>query len=203
MLYAQLSSLQKLKIRYAAVFNKDLDRFGLRIFSSMIFWWKYSTIIIVSSTEIAIITDDQIMHKCSHLIIFTNDIDIDNHIEAFAMTIISSTLNMIFIVIIKKQVYLRSIIEITIYFEEIMRLDLALNVAENHLRDCSIVIFTNFQAAFRVIQRLKRQFDQYLLQTLARRIKHCDREIHIHWILVHVEVSDNEAVDIAVKEITE
>jgi hypothetical protein len=42
-----------------------------------------------------------------------------------------------------------------------------------------------------------------LLQTLARRIKHCDREIHIHWILVHVEVSDNEAVDIAVKEITE
>jgi uncharacterized protein YqhQ len=31
MFYAQLSSLQKLKIRYAAVFNKDLDRFELRI----------------------------------------------------------------------------------------------------------------------------------------------------------------------------
>jgi ABC-type multidrug transport system permease subunit len=31
MLYAQLSSLQKLKIRYAAVFDRDLDRFELRI----------------------------------------------------------------------------------------------------------------------------------------------------------------------------
>jgi ABC-type multidrug transport system permease subunit len=32
MLYAQLSSLQKLKIKYAAVFNRDLDKFELRIF---------------------------------------------------------------------------------------------------------------------------------------------------------------------------
>jgi hypothetical protein len=32
MLYAQLSFLQKLKIKYAAVFNRDLNRFELRIF---------------------------------------------------------------------------------------------------------------------------------------------------------------------------
>jgi ABC-type multidrug transport system permease subunit len=37
MLYAQLSSLQKLKIKYAAVFNRDLNRFELRIFFSVIF----------------------------------------------------------------------------------------------------------------------------------------------------------------------
>jgi hypothetical protein len=37
MLYVQLSSLQKLKIWYAAVFNKDLDRFELEIFFSMTF----------------------------------------------------------------------------------------------------------------------------------------------------------------------
>jgi hypothetical protein len=37
MLYAQLSSLQKLKIRYVAVFNKDLDRFKLRILFFVIF----------------------------------------------------------------------------------------------------------------------------------------------------------------------
>jgi hypothetical protein len=37
MLYAQLSSLQKLKIRYAAVFNRDLDRFELRILFSVTF----------------------------------------------------------------------------------------------------------------------------------------------------------------------
>jgi hypothetical protein len=87
---------------------------------------------------------------------------------------------MIFIVMNKKQAYLKSIIEITIYFEEIIELDLALNVTKNHFKDRFIVIFTNCQAAIRVIQFFKKQSDQYLLQTLTRRIEHSDREIHIH-----------------------
>ncbi len=37
MLYAQLSSLQKLKIKYAAIFDRDLDRFELRISFLVIF----------------------------------------------------------------------------------------------------------------------------------------------------------------------
>jgi hypothetical protein len=98
---------------------------------------------------------------------------------------------------------LKLITKITIYSKEIVKLDLALNVIENHLRDRSIVIFTNCQIAIRVIQCFKKQSDQYLLQTLARRIEHCDREIHIHWISTHVEILDNEAVNIIVKEITE
>jgi hypothetical protein len=203
MLYAQLSSLQKLKIRYAAIFNKDLDKFELRISFFVILWWKFSIIIIVSSTEIAIVIHDQIMQKCSHLIIFTNDIDIDNQIDVSAVTIIFSTSSMCFIMMNKKQIYLKSFTEITIYSEEIMKLDLVLNVAENHLRNRLIVIFSNCQIAIRVIQSFKKQFDQYLLQILIRRMKRCDREIHIHWIFVHVEVSDNETVDIVVKEITE
>jgi hypothetical protein len=84
-----------------------------------------------------------------------------------------------------------------------MRLDLVLNVIENSFRDRFIVIFTNCQVAIRVIQCFKKQSDQYLLQTLTRRIEFCDREIHIHWILAHVEVFDNEAIDIAVKKIIE
>jgi hypothetical protein len=98
---------------------------------------------------------------------------------------------------------LKLITKITIYSKEIMKLDLALNVIENHLKDRSIVIFTNCQIAIRVIQCFKKQSDQYLLQTLARRIEHCDRKIHIHWISTHVEILDNETIDIAVKKITE
>jgi hypothetical protein len=203
MLYAQLSSLQKLKIKYAAIFNKDLDRFELRILFSVILWWKLSIIIIVSSSKIAIITHDQIMKKCNHLIIFTNKIDIDNQIDVSAVTIIFSTSSMSSIVMNKKQIYLKSLTEITIYSEEIMRLDLALNVVENHFRNRLIVIFSNCQIAIRVIESLKKQFDQYLLQILARRMKDCDREIHIHWILAHVEISNNEAIDIIVKKIIE
>jgi hypothetical protein len=156
MLYAQLSSLQKLKIRYAAIFNRDLDRFELRVFFSVISWWKLSIIIIVSSSKIAIVIHDQIMKKCSHLIIFTNEIDIDNQIDVSAVTIIFSTSSMFFIMMNKKQIYLRSFIEITIYFEEIMKLDFVLNVVENHLRNRFIAIFTNCQTTIRVIQCFKK-----------------------------------------------
>jgi hypothetical protein len=203
MLYAQLSSLQKLKIRYTVVFNKDLDKFELKIFFFVILWWKFSIIIIVCSSKIAIITHDQIMKKCNHLIIFTNNIEINNQIEAFAMTIIFLMSSMILIMMNKKQIYLRLITKITIYSEKIIKFDFILNVAENHFRDRFIAIFTNCQAAIRAIQCFKKQFDQYLLQTLIRRIEQCDREIHIHWILAHVEVFDNEAVDIIVKKIIE
>jgi hypothetical protein len=103
----------------------------------MIFWWKFSIIIIVNTTKIAIITHDQSMKECNHLTIFTNDIDIDNQIETFAMTNIFLMSNMIFIMMNKKQIYLRFIKKITIYFEEIMRLDLALNVAEKSFQRSS------------------------------------------------------------------
>jgi hypothetical protein len=101
----------------------------------------------------------------------------------------------------KKQIYLKSFIEITIYSEEIMKFNLVLNVIENYFKNRFIVIFSNCQIAIRVIQSLKKQFDQYLLQILIRRMKRCDREIHIHWILAHVEISNNETVDIIVKKI--
>jgi hypothetical protein len=143
MLYAQLSFLQKLKIKYVAVFNKDLDRFELRISFFVIFWWKFSIIIIVSSAEVAIITHNKIMKECNHLIIFTNEIDIDDQIEASAVTIISLMSSMTLIIVNKKQVYLNSITKTTIYFEEIVELDLILNVVENYLKDRSIAIFTN------------------------------------------------------------
>jgi hypothetical protein len=167
-LYAQLSSLQKLKIKYAAVFNKDLDRFELRILFFVILWWKLSIIIIVNIAKIAIITHDRIMKKCSHLTIFTNDIDIDNQIEIFAMTIIFSTSDIFSIMMNKKQIYLKSIIEITIYSEKIMKLDLVLNIMKldlvlnikkNYLKDRFIVIFTNCQIAIRIIQCFRKQFD--------------------------------------------
>jgi hypothetical protein len=99
------------------------------------------------------------MQKCNHLIIFTNDIDIDNQIETSAVIIIFSMSRMIFIVMNKKQAYLRSIIEITIYFEEIIEFDFVLNVTKNHFKNRLIVIFTNCQTAIRIIQFLKKQSD--------------------------------------------
>jgi hypothetical protein len=98
---------------------------------------------------------------------------------------------------------LKFITKITIYSKKIVKLDLVLNVTENHFKDRFIVIFTNCQIAIRVIQCFKKQSDQYLLQILTRKIEHCDRKIHIHWIFAHVEILDNEAIDITVKKIIE
>ncbi len=85
-----------------------------------------------------------------------------------------------FIMMNKKQVYLKSITKITIYSRKIVRLDIVLNVAENHLKNRFIVIFTNCQVVIQIIQCFKKQSDQYLLQTLTQEIEQCDREIHIH-----------------------
>ncbi len=146
----------------------------------MILWWKSSIIIIVSTTKIAIIIHDQIMKKYNHLTIFTNDINIDNQIEAFATTIIFFNIEHDFHNDEQKQIYLKFITKITIYFEKIMKLDFVLNVTENHFKNRLIVIFTNCQVVIRAIQCLKKQFDQHLLQTLIWRIEQCDREIHIY-----------------------
>ncbi len=197
------SSLQKLNIKYVAVFNKNLDRFEFQVFFFVILWWKSSIIIIANSSKIAIITHDQIMKKCNHLIIFTNETNINNRIDASTMTIVFSMSIMISIMMNKKQIYLKSFTKIIIYFEKIVKLNLVLNITKNHFKNRFIVIFTNCQIAIQVIQCFKKQFDQYLLQTLIRRIEKCDRETHIHWIFAHVEVHDNEIIDIIVKEIIE
>ncbi len=203
MLYAQLSFLQKLKIKYVAVFNRNLDKFKLSISFLVIFWWKFLIIIIVNSTKIVIVTHDKMLKKCNHLIIFTNEINIDDQIETLTMTMILLMLNMILIVMNKKQIYLKSITKTMIYFEEIVKLNLILNVTKYHFRNRSITIFTNCQIVIQAIQYFKKQSEQYLLQTLIRRLEKCDWEIHIHWIFVHVEVLDNESIDIIAKKITE
>jgi hypothetical protein len=117
------------------------------------------------------------------------------------MTIIFFMSRMIFIMMNKKQIYLKFITKITIYSKEIVKFDLVLNVIENYFKDRFIIIFTNCQIAIRVIQCLKKQSNQYFLQTLIRRIEHCDRKIHIQWISIHVDILDNEAIDIIVKKI--
>ncbi len=45
----------------------------------------------------------------------------------------------------KKQIYLKSITKIMIYFEKVVKLDLILNVAKNYFKNQFIAIFTTCQ----------------------------------------------------------
>ncbi len=80
-LYAQLSSLHKLKIRYAIVFNKDLIKLKLRVFFSCAFWWIFSVIIIVNNDEIVMIIHDWIVSKEIHLMIYIDESDINDEVD--------------------------------------------------------------------------------------------------------------------------
>ncbi len=84
-----------------------------------------------------------------------------------------------------------------------MKFDFILNVTKNYFRNRLIVIFTNCQIVIQVIQCFKKQFDQYLLQILIRRIEKYDWKIHIHWIFAYVEISSNKTFNTIIKKIIE
>ena len=121
-LYAQLSSLHKLEIKYVTIFRKNIINFENRISFSAFFWWQSSKIIIVSIVEAVVETHDQIM-KNNYSAIFTNDSDIENKIETFAMTIFISIKRETSIVMKKKQTYVEFFTKETIYFEKLIELE--------------------------------------------------------------------------------
>ena len=202
-LYAQLSSLHKLEIRYVTIFKKNIINFENRIPFSALLWWQSSKIIIVSIVEKIVKNHDHIM-KDDYSAIFTNDSDIENKIEIFAITIFISIKRKTSIMMKKRQTYVESFTEETVYFEKLIELKLTLNIID--AQQFSIVIFINSQAAIRAIRFSRQQFDQFILQRIVTKLKHLkilNKTVHIHWISAHIEVSGNETVDQAVKEVIE
>ena len=202
-LYAQLSSLHKFEIKYVTIFRKNIINFENRIAFSTFSWWQSSKIIIVSIVEAIVEIHDQIM-KDNYSAIFTNDNDIENKIKIFAMTIFISIKRETSIVMKKRQTYVEFFTEETIYFEKLIELELTLKIADR--KQFSIIIFIDSQAAIKVIKFSKQQFDQFILQRIVTKLKHLkilNKTVHIHWISAHIEISENETVDQAVKEVIE
>ena len=202
-LYAQLNSLHKLEIRYVTIFKKNIINFENRIPFSALFWWQSSKIIIVSIVEKVVKNHDHIM-KDDYSAIFTNDSDIKNKIKIFAITIFISIKKETSIMMKKKQAYVEFFTEKTVYFEKFIELKLTLNIAD--AQQFSIVIFIDSQTAIKAIRFSRQQFDQFILQRIITKLKHLktlNKTVHIHWISAHIEVSENETVDQAVKEVIE
>ena len=194
-LYAQLNSLHKLEIRYVTIFRKNIINFENRISFLAFFWWQSSKIIIISIVEEIVKNHDHIM-KNDYSEIFTNDSDIENKIEVFAMTIFISIKKKTSIMMKKRQTYVESFTEETVYFEKLIKLKLTLNIVD--AQQSSIIIFIDSQTAIRAIKSSKQQFDQFILQRIITKLKHLktlNKTVHIHWISTHIEVSENETVD--------
>ena len=138
-LYAQLNSLHKLEIRYITIFRKNIINFENRISFSAFFWWQSSKIIIISIVEEIVETHDRIM-KDNYSAIFTNDSDIKNKIKIFAMTIFISIKRETSIMMKKRQTYVESFIEETVYSEKFIKFELTFEIADTQ-QSFSIIIF--------------------------------------------------------------
>ena len=203
-LYAQLNSLHKFEIRYVTIFRKNIINFENRILFSAFFWLQSSKIIIVSIVEKVVETHNQIM-KNNYSAIFTNDSDIKNKIKIFAMTIFISIKRKTSIMMKKRQTYVKSFTEKTVYSEKFIEFELTLKIADTQ-QSFSIIIFIDSQAAIKIIKFSRQQFDQFILQRIITKLKHLkilNKIVHIHWISAHIEISENETIDQAVKEIIE
>ena len=104
----------------------------------------------------------------------------------------------------KRQTYVEFFTKKTIYFEKLIELKLTLNIVD--AQQFSIVIFIDSQTAIKVIKFSRQQFDQFILQRIITKLKHLkilNKTVHIHWISTHIEISENETVDQAIKKIIE
>ena len=138
-LYAQLSLLHKFEIKYVTIFRKNIINFENRISFSTFFWWQSSKIIIISIVEKIVETHNRIM-KNNYSAIFTNDSDIKNKIKIFAMTIFISIKRKTSIMMKKRQTYVKSFTEETVYSEKFIKFELTLKIADTQ-QSFSIIIF--------------------------------------------------------------
>ena len=96
---------------------------------------------------------------------------------------------------------MKSFINYTIYFEELIDLNLIMRIVENHLNK-PMTIFIDNQIAIQIIRFLKNQFGQYMFKNLTQRIINCENNVQLHWISTHENVSKNEIANIIIKKTT-
>ena len=200
--YAQFSFLHKLKTRYIAVFKKNFNRLKIKIFFSIVSWIIFFQIIIAKSAKMTTKTHDTIKIRNTSLVIYTNNSDIEKKMKTSTITIFISIKKLTSIVIDRKQIYLKFFIEHTIYSSELIKMNLTMNIVKIHFENTMINIFIDSQTVIKIIKFSKQQFDQYIFRILIQKIIDCEKFFHIHWILVHIKIFDNETTNKIVKKTT-
>ena len=106
--------------------------------------------------------------------------------------------------------YLEHLDEYTVYFTEVMAVDLDLTQILEHDRlikkvSATVYIFINNQAAILTIRNPKPSSGQYHIVQLLRLIdkaRSMEYTLIFHWISAHEGIESNERVDKAAKEAT-
>lgn len=76
---------------------------------------------------------------------------------------------------------MKSFTKETVYSKELINIEFALELTKT--QQFSIIIFTNSQAAIRIIKFSKQQFDQFILQRIIMKLDHfknVNKAMYIH-----------------------
>ncbi len=147
------------------------------------------------------ITHDQIVSKETHLMIYIDESEINDEIDVSIVILLFSNDNNRSIIVEKRQAYLDLLSNYTIYSRELIELNLILKIMKTYLDDRSIIIFVDNQIAIQALSFFRQQSDQYMLRNLIKKLTTSDKRSHLHSISTHEEVSENEAIDEAIKKI--
>ena len=174
-------------------------------------WWLFIVIQIENDekkNEKIIETHDHILNDSNNITIYIDDNDINNTIEiATVWTIEINDEKLTRISIYNKTTLIDAMHEYTIYFEKLYDIFMILELVKTneYLNDDeSIHIFVDNQTALFVCHKSKHDSNQYILKKIVKlyrefRVKH---NIIFHWILVHIDVSNNELTNVMTKKTT-
>ena len=164
--------------------------------------YKPPTVHISVRVELAISNHNFLMTSRNYLAIYTDGSGINGRIRASAVTIFSSWPGACPLVATEKRTCIGSDQQFTVYFGKLYGPLMTLDFVVEDNSNQKVLIFTDNQAAITSAKQPKQQSGQYLLEEIALQIESLSRQLEIHWVSTHSEVSSNELADIAAKEAT-
>ena len=153
-------------------------------------------------------THDHILNDSNNITIYIDDSDIDNTIEiATIWTIEIKNEKLTRVSIYSKTTLIDAMYKYTIYFKKLYDILMIFELVKTNEYlndDKSIHIFVDNQTTLFVCHKSKHDSSQYILKKIVKLhrelcVKH---SIILHWVFVHINVSNNELTDIMTKKTT-
>ena len=113
------------------------------------------------------------------------------------------SLSWAFLILHIKKAHLRSTGDFTMYSDELYEIVMTLKMIKKNDINRLIHIFVDNQAAIYSFKRSRNKIGQYILKRIVKLYRNMKQEVIFHWCSAHEGISENELVDVAVKEFTE
>ena len=197
-----INSLKRLENRFEKRTNiKAQDMKSITSFA-VSSWWR-SSIVKIMKNKKKIEKNHKLQLETNEInYIYIDENDINDKIRTTTISIeTSSTIS---------KAYLRFITSYTIYSTELYDIILTtcmrLYSFSKSTKKSKTIVCINNQTAIQAIHNLETNFDQYLMKWiiwLINNLRNKKVKIELHWISIHIDIENNEQIDVAIKQIIE